>query len=179
MHFFLFIIILIIFISQDILLFNEESLILLCFIGFCWIFLDNLGNSISLYFYKQSEKVQNDFLTSYNDLLKTFKSKLDINFKKSKLYIYFFNIKTYYKNFNLNIINKLNHLQVTKKQIVFKNKLVFIYNLEQQFLKLITLLILTKIKKLVLLNLFYKNDLKISNFVCINKICLLEYLKTI
>lgn len=111
--------------------------------------------------------------------MKTFKSKLDINFKKSKLYIYFFNIKTYYKNFNLNIINKLNHLQVTKKQIVFKNKLVFIYNLEQQFLKLITLLILTKIKKLVLLNLFYKNDLKISNFVCINKICLLEYLKTI
>nr|YP_009295173.1 ATP synthase B chain precursor [Dasya binghamiae]AOH77185.1 ATP synthase B chain precursor [Dasya binghamiae] len=179
MNFLIFIIISIILISQDFLLFNEEFLILLCFIGFCWVFLDNVGSSVDSSFKEKSDKIQTDILVSYDNILQVFKKKINLNSKKIKLYTFFLKIKNYYLNFNLFIIKNLNNFQTTKKQIIFKNKLLFVYNLEQQFFKLITLLILTKIKKLVFLNIFYKSNIKISNFICTNKICLREYLKTI
>lgn len=178
MNFFFFLI-LIILISQDFLLFNEESLILICFIGFCWICLDNLGHSITNYFYIQSTKITNDILLSYNNFLTVLKKQIQLNKKKRNLFTYFLKIKNYSLKFNYYTINKLEQLQINKKQVNFQNKLIFVYNLEKQFLKLITLLIITKIKRLVLLNKFYKNELKIKNFICINKICLYEYFKMV
>lgn len=179
MNYFIFVLILTIIISQDILLFNEETLILFCFIGFCWLFIENIGVSINIYLKNQSIKIQKDIDTSYNNVLNVLKQKIEYNIKIQSLSNYFLRTKKYYYNLNYNILLKLINLQVIKKQIIFQKKIIVAYELEQQLIKLIILLIINKIKTLVLLNIFYKNKLDISNFICINKIILREYFETI
>lgn len=93
--------------------------------------------------------------------------------------MYFLKTKEYQLYINFKVLKKLSTLQIIQKRIKFKSKLNFVYELEQQFGKLIILLIITKVYKLVQLNLFYKNILKVSNFICINKIILREYLEII
>lgn len=179
MTYLIYVLILIFSISQDLLLFNEESLILICFISFSWLFIKNIGTGINEYFQNESKKIEGSIFTSYNDLLIKIKNKLQVNYKKLILKTYFIKIKEYYLKVNFKLINKLIDLQITKKQINFNTKLYFAYNIEQQFKKLIILLIITKINKLIFLNLFCSKTLKINKFYCFYKICLREYLKLI
>ena len=173
---YLFIIILI---SQDLILFNEEFLILICFIGFCWVFMENISTSISDYFKLKSSNLKSSILDSYNQVLLIYKTQLNLNAKILHLQIYFSNLKNYYINFNFEIAKKLNLVQHEKKKFLFKTKLHFTASLENQFWKLIVLLLIQKVRKVVILRKFFCNFLNIKSFRSIKKICLYEYISSI
>jgi len=177
MHYF--ILILIVLISQDFVLFNEEFLILICFIGFSFIFAKNMGESISNYFTSQTLKIENNICNSYNQVLSIWKARLQFNYDIIKVLNYFLYLRKYYLNFNLKIANKLQFLQLKKKQVSFKTKLQFSVTLETQFFKLVILLLISKINKLIILNTFYSNLLIINSFKCRKSICLREYIESI
>lgn len=169
----------IIMISQKFILFNEEFLILLCFIGFICIFLENYSFYVSNYFKSINYKIENLIIDSYNQLLIIWDSQIQFNKNIFNVVTYFVYLKNYYFLFNSNIATKLKPLQDLKKHIIFKKKLQFSKGLEVQFLKLIILLLIVKIQKILLLNRFYSCVLDINSFKCINKICFREYLESI
>nr|YP_011017733.1 ATP synthase F0 subunit b [Heterosiphonia pulchra]WQF69556.1 ATP synthase F0 subunit b [Heterosiphonia pulchra] len=171
--------ILIILISQNFILFNEEFLIFVCFICFCFICLENMGNNVFNYFKFQALSIESVIVNSYKQLLFISNKQIKFNKKIINITSYFKNFKEYYIKFNFNIINNLKNLQLAKKHKLFKEKLHFSLTLEAQFSKLIILLLVSKIKKIILLHIFFNNCIKLKNFKCLNKICLLEYIISI
>jgi hypothetical protein len=179
MNYFITTVITIILISKDILLFNEETLILFCFIGFCLLFIENINSLVTVYFQNQSNTIYNEINLSYKTLLEELKAEFQWVCNKKKLKLYFFKTKQYYFNLNIKVIEKLSTLQIVNKQLKVHQKLIFAQELEQQFKKLIVLLLLVKLKKLIKLNLFYTNIIQISHFKQINKLILREYLENL
>lgn len=179
MNFIVFFIFLVILISTDLLLFNEEFLILICFIIFCFLFYNNLNITIWKYFQTNFFKIEKNIIDSYNKSISLLKKEKNWLKKKKNIITYYLILKDYYLKLNNKMYNKIPNLQNTKTNIIIKNKLHFVNNLESQLQKLICLIILKKIVKIIQLVVFCKNTIKINYFDCINKILLLEYLKKI
>lgn len=179
MNLLLYFIFAIILVSSDFLLFTEESLILLCFIVFCTLSYNNLNNSINNYFNNINLKTIKKIDDFYNLIIDFFNKEISYKKKEKDVLNQFLKLKNYYLNLNNEFSNKILKYQNNKKISVLNDKLIFTLNLEKQYQKLIINIMLLKIKKLITLNLFYKNNIKIKDFFCVSKINLLEYLKKI
>lgn len=179
MNWLLYFIFFVILISNDILLFNEEFLILLCFIIFCILIYNNLKKNIYDYFEASNNHIKKKYWKFYDKILTSFQNEI---FYKKKIFNFsnnISNLKRYYLNLNIKFLNNILDYQIKEKQIIFKHKLNFALSLEQQFQKLIISIVLIKIKKLLILTLFLKKTITINNLKCINRIILLEYIKKI
>lgn len=178
-HYLIILIGLILFISTDIILFNEETLILVCFGSFFLLISNNFKNLIYNYFNEQVLKIEKLIFNSVNQFILFFFKINKINKIKKSLRISFMGLKKYYLKFNNFVSFKLIDYQKLKKNNIFNNKLIFILQLEQQLLKLLILLFTEKLKKMVTVTNFFEKKLNIKLFSCLNKIRLRECIKNI
>nr|YP_009511871.1 ATP synthase F0 subunit b [Hydropuntia rangiferina]AXI97748.1 ATP synthase F0 subunit b [Hydropuntia rangiferina]UAD89774.1 ATP synthase F0 subunit b [Hydropuntia rangiferina] len=166
-------------ISQNIILLNEETLILLCFIIFCWIGFNKLKDSIYEDFEIQKKDLEIEFSESFNILLKSVNKKLTLQKILPLWLINFSDLKRHLLSLNLILIDKLPNLYVQRNKDNFLKKLSSIKRIEQQTNKLIGLLLIKKIEKITLLRYFYISKIKVKTFECSYKITLREYIEII
>jgi len=138
-----------------------------------------MNNSVYIYFDKEYNKIMTNLISSYNGIVKINEEKTNHVQKVKKVLAHLQKLKEYYVRYNISIIKKLDLLQITKIRVIFRNKLSFKNNLEQQLFKLISFILLQKLERIVKINYFYKNNLKVSKFNGVNKIVMREYIKTL
>lgn len=88
-------------IAQNVILLNEETLILICFVTFCWLATKNLSNSFSTHLDARSQKIENDVKASLSHVSYTLSSTLNI---QDRFWIVFKQFKSLGGNC-LNVIN--------------------------------------------------------------------------
>nr|YP_009541976.1 ATP synthase B chain precursor [Synarthrophyton chejuense]AYR06646.1 ATP synthase B chain precursor [Synarthrophyton chejuense] len=164
---------------KKIILLNEETLILLSFITFVYLTSKNYGDSFSKYLENESNNIKNNLLRSlkkiYFGFLKFSEYKKNVN-----LSIYNFSILgNYYRKLMFLFINSLKTFNKINTVIVFKKRLDYLKKIEDHTTKLLALLIIKKLNKVITLKKFYGIHIKNRNFLCKNKITLLEYIKII
>nr|YP_011017020.1 ATP synthase subunit 4 [Gracilaria hainanensis]WQB61698.1 ATP synthase subunit 4 [Gracilaria hainanensis] len=179
LNFSIVIILLLILISKNLILLNEETLILFCFIVFCWLSFNKLKESIHLDFEAQRNEIETKFLDSFKSIV----DSLIVNLKWQKLFpILITNFSILEKQF-LNLSSKVSTqlplIQNQESRKVYLKKLFFAKRLEQQTSKLIGLVLIKKLEKITFLKFFYSIKLKIMIFQCNYKIALREYIETI
>nr|YP_010620263.1 ATP synthase F1 subunit 4 [Amplisiphonia pacifica]WAX04299.1 ATP synthase F1 subunit 4 [Amplisiphonia pacifica] len=178
MRFFLTILFVLI-ITNKLFLFNEEFLILLSFISFCFIVYEQLGSLFNSYFETKVLTIKNSLLNSINlisnklDEKQKFNKKI-INFQKNIILI-----KQYYLKFSITFLTQFIIYLNTKEKINFLSKLSHLNQLEKKYFKLIILLLIKKINILNLLTKFYGNNLQIKRFKTLNLINKLTLIKKI
>lgn len=163
-------------IKLNILLVNEETLILICFILFCSLSVSKLGPQVSSYFEDQLLTIHNTFTSSNKQFLESIaKNKKQLSptvvwpheLVQVKKHIFEFNnlvLKNWPKVYTLQVQDKL-----------FK-KLVFSYRLEQQVIKLVSLVIMEKVKYNLTLHHFCMQKLLLKRSRSFEKIYLRECL---
>nr|YP_008994211.1 hypothetical protein Rhody.mt.08 [Rhodymenia pseudopalmata]AGO19263.1 hypothetical protein Rhody.mt.08 [Rhodymenia pseudopalmata] len=166
-------------ISQNIFLLNEESLILLCFVIFCWLVFDKIQALVALDFDQRSDKIQISLKDSLDQVIDTSIKNLELQKQLESINLELQLLKKHFIDLNSLISAKLCDFSVQQTKSVFYKKLLFAQRLEQQMAKLLTLLIFKKLSKIVLLNFFYTQNLQIPIFLCLNKIALRECLENI
>nr|YP_009511796.1 ATP synthase F0 subunit b [Gracilaria caudata]AXI97673.1 ATP synthase F0 subunit b [Gracilaria caudata] len=179
MNFSIIIILSLILISKNIILLNEETLILLCFITFCWIGFNKLKDPLYTDFENQKKEIKTRFLESFESTT----NSLSMNLKWQKLFpvliTNFGLLEKHFKNLSFKLTKQLPVLQNQEIQKTYLKKLSFTKRLEQQTSKLISLLLIKKIEKVTFLKYFYSAKVKIPIFKCNYKIALREYIETI
>jgi hypothetical protein len=94
-------------ISQNILLLNEESLILLCFVVFVMLGLNNLSTSTSTFFKTQTIQIENDLKISLKKILEILNKYTMFKTSFSEILSNFVLLKSYYIEFGNLLINFL------------------------------------------------------------------------
>ena len=177
--YFPYIIFVIFIISNKLFLFNEEFLILICFIAFCFTIYYKLSTSIQLRF---DDKINSDKSLIIESLFKienNLSNKYFLNKKINKFKNLFILLKNYYKRlttkFMLSFLTYADNLE--KTNII--NKLFILKLIEVEYSKFVFLLISKKISSLSKLISFFSNNLLINKFKIISKINKLILLKKI
>lgn len=169
----------IILIFQKIFLLNEETLILFCFISFIWINLHWIGDSVRFNLNEQSNKIE---VVLRKSLKQVSFSLRECTYVKSKLNIILFSFKNlgdhFYKLVSLSV-NKIPLHQKQQLSSIYPKRLLFVKRVEQQVIKLIPLLISSKLIKIINLKCFYTKKFKISYFSCLQKVSTREYIQLI
>nr|AHX02547.1 hypothetical protein Sflab.mt.07 [Sebdenia flabellata] len=166
-------------VSQNILLLNEEILILICFIIFCWAVFNRLNESISLDFINRSNIVKDSIISSIEQLINILNKNIILHKKYSILSTDFLALKNHFSNLSLSISNELCQYSIQKSQTVYRKKLLFTQRLEQQTVKLLSLLLSKKLSKIVIVRSFLTQKLEVPTFLCFHKISLREYLEIV
>nr|YP_009365196.1 Ymf39 [Gracilaria changii]ARJ60478.1 Ymf39 [Gracilaria changii]ART65147.1 ymf39 [Gracilaria changii] len=166
-------------ISKNIILLNEEILILLCFITFCWLGFTKLKDSLNMDFKNQKDAIKVKFLESFKSIVNSLSTSLKWQKLFTLLITNFSVLEKHFKRLSLKTVQKLPLLQEQEIQKVYLKKLLFTKRLEQQTSKLISLLLIKKIERVTFLKYFYSTRVKIPVFQCNYKIILREYIETI
>ncbi len=166
-------------VTQKVLLLNEESLILLCFIVFVFLGINNLGTSFDVSLKTQSNVIQENINTSLKNILTIFKKIVGFN-KSFRLNLNkFLEWKTYYKSFvtflGMSILSYNKYHLIS----IYNKKLLFISKIEQQTLKLLTMILIKKLSSIIKTKYFYNSSIKINHFLNINTILLRECIQLI
>nr|YP_010726693.1 Ymf39 [Cystoclonium purpureum f. stellatum]WDY85180.1 Ymf39 [Cystoclonium purpureum f. stellatum] len=164
---------------QNIIILNEESLILICFITFCWIIFNKLGNFIFNDLNNQAIKIENSLINSLNSLLKELLITIKFKNKFKNIAISFKILGDHFLKYGYAISNKLPFYINQNQNNIYKKKLIFTYRLEQQSTKLLALLLNYKLNKITNTQKFFIYNLQLPHFICINNIILREYLEII
>nr|YP_010620217.1 ATP synthase F1 subunit 4 [Dictyomenia sonderi]WAX04253.1 ATP synthase F1 subunit 4 [Dictyomenia sonderi] len=179
MKLFGFIILFVLIITNKLFLFNEEFLILISFISFCFVISEQLGNFVKNHFEAKTDKIKNSLLISLNLIKNVLIESKKINQKIILLQNNFTSLKKYYIKFSTDFFAQLILFLNNKEKANFLNKLYYLNKIEKDYLKLIVLLLLKKINVLDLLIKFYGNKLKIKRFRTLNLINKLNLIKKI
>lgn len=174
LNFNLIILLSLILVYQNILLLNEETLILICFITFFWIAFNNFNNSIFNDLRNRSKLIEQSLTNSLNQLLKNINNSIEVQNNSKNTLLNFKNLGNHFFKLSLAIYNELPIYINYKSEAVYPKKLIFTQRLEQQTAKLLILLLSQKLLKLVNTKNFYSKKIKVSNFICINKIAIYE-----
>lgn len=174
-----FFLIFLILINLKVILLNEESLILLCFVIFCLLITIKLGSSISSNFNTEILKVKGDLLNSNQLLTDSFEKQKCRLTVTENWNAEFLKLKSHFKQFNFFIFAQYSGVFVNNAQVSIKRKLIFTKNLEKQLEKLISLIILDKLNQIIILQKFCLNKLKLKNFISIQKVYLREHIQKI
>nr|YP_009317537.1 ATP synthase B chain precursor [Gelidium sclerophyllum]AOX48989.1 ATP synthase B chain precursor [Gelidium sclerophyllum] len=170
---------LLILISQNILLLNEESLILLCFVMFTWLIYNKLKSSIQHDLESKALSIYNSIESSFNSILLLLKLELDTQQGAKSLISDFFSLKQHFIKLTTFVTLNLKKFTLNNLQKSYKKKLIFTQRLEKQTSKLLALLIIKKLNKIVNLHQYYLKDFPLITWNCIYKISLREYFEII
>nr|QNM39534.1 Atp4 [Gelidiella fanii] len=166
-------------ISQNIILLNEETLILICFVTFLWLLLSRLSSSIKKDLENRALDIQNLITNSFEQVITSLNNELQTQTEFKNLTHNFKLLKEHFVDLNLFISCKLEKLTLDNYQESFKKKLIFVQRLENQSSKLLALLILKKLNKAINLKTYYWTTFKVPVLVCAYKISLREYLEEV
>ena len=164
-------------INFKIILINEETLILICFSVFCFLFSTRLSNNVEHFFKSQAETTKSELVNSSVKLIST------TEIKKKKLQTtnawphVFSNLRTDFKAFNSFVLTQFNSFYQAELQKKIHKKLEFSARLELQLTKMFILVITEKLQKFVKLQNFFNGVLKVSSFKTIKKIYFREHLQ--
>nr|QVQ56636.1 ATP synthase F0 subunit b [Erythrocystis saccata] len=179
MNFFSFAIFVIIIISNKFFLFNEEFLILLSFLVFCFVTYTKLNTEVSLKFQNKTLDLEQSFLVSLNLLSAKLLEKKILNNNFLTFKLLFTSLKNYYLNFIshflINFLNYINYKQKTN----FSTKLVVFSVLEKDYFQFIIFLLLKKLNQINLILAYFNSIIKIKKFQTIIKINRLNLIKKI
>lgn len=166
-------------ITQNVILLNEETLILICFCAFCWLSVQNLGNSFAKFFDDRSSKIENEINDSVNSVITQLEQAINLK-------IQFLNVFNEFKLISINTLKfidvfsgLLTNYKVNLNRTSFPKRLIFISRLEKQTSRLLTLLIIQKLKKVIELKQFCSETLGVPYFKCTSRIAIREYIRII
>nr|YP_010199766.1 ATP synthase F0 subunit b [Gracilaria multipartita]UAD89724.1 ATP synthase F0 subunit b [Gracilaria multipartita] len=166
-------------ISKNLILLNEETLILLCFVTFCWLGFTKLKDSLYADFEIQRKEIEIKFAESFASIV----NSLIANLKWQKLFpiliTNFGILKQQFTTLSSKMIGQVPAIQNQELQKTYLKKLYFTKRLEEQTSKVISLVLVKKIEKITSLKYFYLTKIKIVPFLCNYKIVLREYIETI
>ena len=162
-------------IYQNVILLNEETLILICFISFSLISFNKLSETIYIDLSMRSLKTKTSLVNSLNQLLDALVH--DIKFQKElKNFTNNFNfLKLHFLKLSGLIAHNLPIYSINRSKILYPKKIKLIQNTENQITKLLALLLIHKLNKIVEIQRFCKCTLKTSYFLCFDKISLREH----
>lgn len=170
LNFFILIVIFILLVTQKILLLNEESLILLCFIVFVNLGITKLGVNFNNFLNGESTEIKTNLIKSLKSILKILRN-FELLRQISQAYLEKLSlIKNYYKNW---ILRLSSYFLIYNKNILlefYKKKLHFLYKIENQTTKLLTIMIVKKLNFFIKTKFFYMNSIKINQFLSFNHI---------
>lgn len=166
-------------VTKNILLLNEESLILICFIVFVVLGLNNLTASVNQYFTNQSLQIENLIRSSLKQVLDLLNELLTLKSSFKTALNNFIVLKHYYFTLINLITSFISNYHKTSLSTSYKTRLIFLKRIEDQTFKLLVLVLLKKLTKLVYLKRFYSSNCKILQFVCLSKILLRERIQLI
>ena len=166
-------------VAQNVLLLNEESLILLCFISFIGLSVKNLGTPTKDFFSNQSSQIANLLKNSLKQILEFTRSFITFQYSLKNVLYNFIRLKKYY--FKLTGIIKTfipNYNKLYLSQ-VYKNQMFFINKVENQTIKLLVVIIIQNLDTIIKSKRFYRSYIKSSQFLCLDAISLRESIKQI
>nr|YP_009317583.1 ATP synthase B chain precursor [Pterocladiella media]AOX49035.1 ATP synthase B chain precursor [Pterocladiella media] len=162
-------------ISQNILLLNEETLVLVCFITFIWLSYNKLSQNIKMSLNNQSDNIKNSIENSFDQLIFSLNKELKNQNEFENLMCNFKKVKFHFINLNTITATKFPEFSLNYYQDVYKRKLAFTQKLEKQTSKLLALLIAKKLAKIVALKKFYIQSFQFPILKCTQKISLREF----
>nr|YP_009988342.1 Atp4 [Gelidiella flabella]QNM39618.1 Atp4 [Gelidiella flabella] len=166
-------------ISQNIILLNEETLILICFITFIWLLSSKIGLSVKQDLDNQASNVHNYLENSFNQLLISMRGELQTQNEFQSLIYNFELLKEHLLKLNSTVSHKLKKFMINRYQESFKKKLIFTQRLENQTSKLLALLVIKKLNKAVSLKAYYLNVFQLPILICAYKVSLREYFEEV
>ena len=161
-------------VTQKVLLLNEEFLILLCFIMFIFLGINNLGTTINESLKSQSDIIRENINISLKNLsiifqkFITFNKSFKINLNK------FIEWKTHYKRFTSLLGTSILSYNKYHLTSIYNKKLIFINKIEQQTFKLLTIILIKKLSSIIKVKYFFNSTIKLNHFLNINVILLRE-----
>lgn len=166
-------------VTQKILLLNEESLILLCFIAFIVLGLNNLGTSLNNSLQTQSLQIKENLTQSLKKLLLSLQ-KFSTLKQNSKVILKKFNeLKIYYLNLVSLLENLIPFYNKYYLTLSYSKRLTFINKIEKQTIKLLTAVIIKKLNTIIKSKHFYNSSIQFTQFICLNTILLRECIQLI
>lgn len=164
---------------NNIVLLNEETLILICFIIFSWLFNKNVGTLLKKDFNNRNIKIKLLIQSSLKDIFISLNNALSVKNKFWNLFYNFELLANHYLKFACVVAEWYNIYSLKTTIIAFPQRLQFIYRLENYTLKLLSLILVKKLKNVVQLKYFYSSKLKNPYFICLHKINIRECLQSI
>lgn len=166
-------------IANKFFLFNEEFLILISFISFCYLIYIKLSPQINLQFENKVVDLQNSFASSLNSILFNLKQKKELNNKLVKFKFIFESLKIYYKSFSNKFLTEfLRYLKLKSKNDLI-NRLFLFSVIENEYSKFITFLLVEKLNNISNLLTFLNFKIRIKRFQTFSKINKIRLLKKI
>nr|YP_009317629.1 ATP synthase B chain precursor [Pterocladiella musciformis]AOX49081.1 ATP synthase B chain precursor [Pterocladiella musciformis] len=162
-------------ISQNILLLNEETLVLVCFVTFIWLSYNKLSQNIKTDLTNQSNNIKSSIEKSFDQLIFSLNNELKNQKEFENLIHNFKKIKFHLISLNTITAAKFPEFSLNYYQNTYKKKLIFTQKLEKQTAKLLALLITRKLVKIVTLKKFYIQSFQYPTLKCTQKISLREY----
>ena len=166
-------------IAQNVILLNEETLILVCFITFSWLAVKNLSGSVAKDLDIRSATIENDLKKSLKYVSNTLSNTLGIKDR-------FWNVFNEFKSLGNNCLNIVNVMtmwsvksSIENAKVPFPKRLQFISRLESQTAQLLSLLVAHKLQKVTNLKHFCHVHLNNPHFACLGKISTREYINSI
>lgn len=166
-------------VTQNILLLNEESLILLCFIVFVILGLNNIAPQLTSYFKNQSLQIEIALKTSFKQVLEVLQQFIVFKAAASNTFSNFKLLKTYYLKLGSLLVKFLPHYNNSLLRISYKKRLTFLNKVEEQTNKLFIIVLLQRLNKIIKIKKFYKYNLKLKQFLCLEQICLRECIQLV
>lgn len=174
-----FILLFTLFTFNNVILLNEETLILICFIIFSWLFNKNVGILLKKDFNSRSNEIKTTIQFSLKDISISLNKTLNTKYKFWSLFYNFELLAKHYLKFAYIVVNWYDAYGLKTAKIAFPQRLQFIYRLENCTSKLLSLVLTKKLTKIVQLKSFYSLKLKNPHFICLHKINVRECLQSI
>jgi hypothetical protein len=140
---------LLVLVSQNIILLNEETLLLICFITFCYLVTKSISSFLETTLDIKSTKIYDLLKNSLDSLVISIKTSLNIK-RKFWALLETFNLL---RNFCITFMNIIVDRSISYKnglsRIPFPKRLQFALRIENQITKLLTLLLVRKLQKVI------------------------------
>lgn len=156
-------------VSTKILLLNEESLVLLCFVAFTYLVISKLGNNVSVELDKRADKIKfelNDSFKEVENHLRTTVSMYNLNYGLKEQIN---SLKNFCDLNTKNLVYKMHENLNFHVKTEFPKKLSIVLIIEEEVNFLLCTLFCLELDKMINLNRFYV-ILGLSRYIIINQI---------
>ena len=161
-------------ITQKILLLNEESLILLCFITFISLSFYNLGESVNSSLQEQSSQIKNTLSQSLQTLFVTLQQFSILHKSYKSTLKKFTSLKVHYYKLVALLARLVSTFGASYLNLSYNKKLNFLNKIEEQTIKLFIAVVLKKLNLIIKNRYFFISSIQISQFKCLDSILLRE-----
>nr|AVK39561.1 ATP synthase F0 subunit 4 [Paralemanea sp.] len=166
----LFALLLVLLTFNNILLLNEETLILISFVAFSWLFNENVGLTIKTSLNKRCHGIKNSLETSFKEVSVSLDNSIKSKHKFWALFYNFQQLAKHYLRFIYATVGWFSDHKLKITRASFLKHLQFVSRAEKQVSRLLFLLLIEKLKDVTLLRNFYCLKIKIPYFLSLHAV---------